>query len=65
MQTVALHRGAPRDNYINAVAVYKLIAVDLETAFIKQHYLNPHYNKKDKDGDVQIVTIETAKTTSA
>jgi hypothetical protein len=52
MQTVALHRSALRNNYINAVAVYKLIVVDLETAFIKQHYLNLHYNKKDKDSDV-------------
>jgi hypothetical protein len=52
MQIVALHRSALRNNYINAVAVYKLIAVNLETAFIKQHYLNPHYNKKDKDSDV-------------
>jgi hypothetical protein len=52
MQTVALHCNAPRDNYINAVAVYKLIAVNLETASIKQHYLNLHYNKKNKDSDV-------------
>jgi hypothetical protein len=65
MQTVALHRGAPRNNYINAVAVYKLIAVDLETASIEQHHSNPHHNKKDKDGDVQMVTVGTAKTTSA
>jgi hypothetical protein len=52
MQTVALHYSALRNNYINAVDVYKLIVVDLEIAFIKQHYLNLHYNKKDKDSDV-------------
>ena len=52
MQIVALHYSTPRNNYANAVDVYKLIAVNLETASFKQHYLNLHYNKKDKDGDV-------------
>ena len=52
MQTVTLHRSTPRNNYANAVDVYKLIIVNLETASLKQHHLNPHYNKKDKDGDV-------------
>jgi len=35
MQIVALHRSALRNNYINAINVYKLIIVDLKTAFIK------------------------------
>jgi hypothetical protein len=52
MQIVALHYSVLRNNYINVVAIYKLIAVDLKTAFIKQHYLNLHYNKKDKNSNV-------------
>jgi hypothetical protein len=35
MQIVALHYSALRNNYINVVAIYKLITVDLEIAFIK------------------------------
>jgi hypothetical protein len=35
MQIVALHYSVLRNNYINAVAVYKLIVVNLEIAFIK------------------------------
>jgi hypothetical protein len=35
MQIVVLHYSALRNNYINAVAIYKLIAVDLEIASIK------------------------------
>lgn len=65
LRTIALHRGVPRDSYSNAVEAYKSIAVDLETVTIEHHHPTPHNNKKDNDGDVQMITVGTAKTTGA
>jgi hypothetical protein len=68
MREVALHRGVTRDNFDQAVEGYKRIAVDLETADLesKQRPPSPHKGpQRDKDGDVVMTTVGTARTTTA
>jgi hypothetical protein len=61
MRTVALHRGVTRTDYSLAIAQYRSIAVDMETAAIEgQHYSsNPVGTtpKRDPEGDIEMVTV--------
>jgi hypothetical protein len=66
MRTIALHRGVTRLDYIDAVGAYRSIAVDVETMAIEERARGPYaasaHIKRDRDGDVEMVSISAAGT---
>jgi hypothetical protein len=66
MRTIALHWGITRLDHIDAVGAYRSIAMDVETMAIEERARGPYatsaHIKRDRDGNVEMVSISAAGT---
>lgn len=70
MRKLVLGRSVPRDNYSEAVSIYRSVAVDLEAYQLEERFrnkrlsrLHPTQGRTDSEGDTPMTEVNTTQTT--